>query len=262
MKKSPIKLTACDHSPVCHGFQWEIIDEDALAKLVAWVVVGRYHRAHEILTTVKRQPKPVAKDGAKKQAVARLTVGGSITKEHRDGWIFQIISWIAACTHAGGKIRTSVPHTQLAGKGFDGVHVPLTKNGKSFELVTICEDKATENPRNTISQKVWTEFKDVEKGFRDAELTAELTAILERAGIPDIEQLLDSVQWQENRHFRVSITVNHNEDGDWGSLFKGYQDAVRSSEIQKRRAETLCLRDLRGWMDKFCVKVIKIVKTL
>jgi hypothetical protein len=262
VKKSPIKLTACDHAPVCHGYHWQITDEETLAKLVAWVAVGRYHRAHEILTTVKRLPKPTPTDGARKQAIERLTVAGSVTREHRDGWVFQIISWIAACTQAGRKIRTSIPHTQLAGKGFDGIHVPLTEKGKSFELITICEDKATEYPRNTVSQKVWPEFEDVEEGRRDSELTAELTAILERAAVPDIERLLESVQWQENRHYRVSVTVTKSEDADWGGLFKGYQDAVDGSEVKKRRAETLCLPDLRKWMDAFCIKVIKIVRAL
>ncbi|MBI3408718.1 MAG: hypothetical protein HY040_10215 [Planctomycetes bacterium] len=241
-----------------------MMDEESLARLVAWVAVGRFNHAHKVLTSLKRPPKATAKENAKRQAIRRLTVAGSVMQEHRDGWVFQIISWIAACIESGGKVATSVPHQQLAGKGFDGLLVPLTAQGKSFETLTICEDKATTNPRNTITQSVWPELADVEAGERDAELQSELTAILQRHQVPDVERLLESVQWEENKRYRVSITVSPEESADdrRAKLFKGYDEAIAGPEIAKRRAETFSLDDLRAWMNGFCKRVIKIVETL
>ena len=230
---------------------------------MAWVAVGRSSYAQQVLTSLKRTPKASAKENTKRQAVRRLTVGGSVTQEHRDGWVFQIISWIAACIHSGGKVATSLPHQQLAGKGFDGLLVPLTGHGKSFETLTICEDKATVNPRKTITDKVWPELIGVEAGDRDAELQDGLTAILQRYHVPDVERLLESVHWEENKCYRVSITVSTAESADREreKLFKGYEDTIDGAGTSRRRAETLSLTELRSWMNQFCDRVIEAVET-
>ena len=264
MNGSPVELLPCDHLPVCHGFRWRVTDEEKLAALVGWVAVGRSNHAQLVLTGLNRAPEAIAKESAKRQAIRRMTVGGSVTQEHRDGWVFQIISWIAACTHSGGKVATSLPHQQLAGKGFDGLLVPLTAQGKSFETLIICEDKATAYPRNTITQHVWPELIGVETGDRDAELQDGLTAILQRYQVPDVERLIESVHWERNKHYRVSVTVSDEESADKEreKLFKGYDGAVGGADVVRRRAETLSLPDLRAWMNQFCKRVIRIVETL
>ena len=265
MKTAPITLVPCAHPPTCHGFRWNNVDEDRLASIVAWVVVGRFNHAEEILSRMGGPKPATAKDGAKNQAIKRLTVGGSVTAEHRDGWVFQIISWIAACIHADGKVATSVPHYQLASKGFDGLLVPLTDSGTSFESLTVCEDKATKNPRSTITSQVWPELMEVEAGERDSELLAGLTAILQRYQVPDIERLLESVQWEENKQYRVSITASPDDAEDDEArkkLFKGYEDVIEGQDILRRRAETFEVTDLRIWMNQFCSRVIKVVETL
>jgi hypothetical protein len=264
MNNPPLELLPCDHPPVCHGFRWRIVDEEKLAELVAWVAVGRSNHAQLILTSLSQAPKATAKDSTKRQAIRRLTVGGAVTQEHRDGWVFQIISWIAACIQSGGNVATSLPHQQLAAKGFDGLLVPLTAEGKSFETLTVCEDKATVNPRTTITQKVWPELTSLEAGERDAELQDGLTAILQRYHVPDVERLLESVHWEKNKRYRVSVTVSDGEsiDSERAKLFKGYDGAINGPDVVRRRAETLSVAELRNWMDQFCKGVIKIVKTL
>lgn len=265
MKPTPIELVVSDHPPVCHGFQWRVTDEDELAVIVAWVAVGRFNHAEQMLTRLKHPKKASALESAKQQAIRCLTVGGSVTKEHRDGWVFQIISWITACIQSGGKVASSVPHYQLASKGFDGLLVPLTDKGKSFEILTVCEDKATQNPRSTITAQVWPEFEEMENGDRDQELLAGLTTILQRYQIQDVEQLVESVQWHENKHYRLSITISPDEakdDSERQKLFKGFDQVIDGTDIKRRRAETLAVKDLRSWMNQFCNRVIKAIKKL
>lgn len=265
MKTPPITLVACAHPPTCHGFRWDNLDEDRLALIVAWVVVGRFNHAEQILSRMDGQKRATAIEGAKTQAIKRLIVEGSVTAEHRDGWVFQIISWIAACIHADGKVATSVPHYQLASKGFDGLLVPLTDSGTSFASLTVCEDKATKNPRSTITSQVWPELSKVEAGERDSELLAGLTAILQRYQVPDIERLLESVQWEENKQYRVSITASPHDAKDDEArkkLFNGYEDVIGGDDISRRRAETFVVPDLRLWMNQFCSRVVKVVETL
>jgi len=264
MNCPPLELLPCDHLPVCHGYRWRIVDEEKLAELVAWVAVGRSNHAQLVLTSLQQAPKATAKEDAKRQAIRRLTVCGAVTQEHRDGWVFQIISWIAACIQSGGNVATSLPHQQLAAKGFDGLLVPLTAQGKSFETLTVCEDKATANPRKTITQKVWPELASVEAGDRDAELQDGLAAILQRHHVPDVERLLESVHWEDKKHYRVSMTVSdgESEDNERAKLFKGYDGTIDGPDAMRRRAETLSLLKLRDWMDQFCKRVIAVIKTL
>lgn len=194
----------------------------------------------------------------------RLTIGARVTREHRDGWVFQILSWLAACIQSGGSMATSLPQQQLASKGFDGLLIPLAQNGNSFEYVTVCEDKATVNPRRTITDQVWGELEELERGRRDAELTDALVAILERYQIPDVERLIESVQWHNNKHYRVSLTIPEAESSEpqRAKIFRGYDQKVTGDNSSRRRAETITLNDLRAWMDGFCEQVKAVIQTM
>src|SRR5258708_1380304 len=91
----PLTLTPIDHDDLCHGWRWEIADEADLARKVAMVALGQYRHGAQILAGIDKKPLPTRNEAAA-AAIKRLTVPDDGDPWHRDGWVFQTISWIAA----------------------------------------------------------------------------------------------------------------------------------------------------------------------
>jgi hypothetical protein len=157
----------------------------------------------------------------------------------------------------------SFPHLRPADKGFDALLVPLDARGAALSGIIICEEKATGSPRKQITSEVWRSIASVEAGDRDAELTGELTAILERYRVQNIEQVVADAHWLNRKAYRVSVTITASDEPDAvrRKLFEGF-DSLAHGDLWRRRAETLTLLDLRGWMDDFSAKVCHHLKKL
>lgn len=261
----PLTLTPIDHSGLCHGWAWKVSDECVLAEQVARVALGQFRHVAKILAGAKVEGPKSSVDHAA-DAVRLLTVKKGEDPWHRDGWIFQAISWIAANKNAAGGI-TRPPHMLKAHKGFDGIQLELLAGTKSIAAVIIFEDKATANARKTIRDEVWPGIAALEAGERVAELTHEVTAMLEAQQRinPDIDvdKAIESILWKKARRYRVSITVTEGQgrDAARARLFKGF-DAMAPGAIERRRAETVCLPDLRKWMESFAQHAIAHAKMI
>lgn len=255
----PLTLTPTNHHNLCHGWRWEIADETDLARKVAMVALGQYRHVARILAEIDKKQPPTRKDSAA-AAIKRLTVADGADPWHRDGWVFQTISWIAVHLTEKGVVARA-PHAIEAHKGFDGMQLRLDKNGKSVIAVVIFEDKATERPRETVRNEVWDGICALEKGERMPELVHEATTVLEaqQQNFPglDVDEAIETILWEEVRHYRVSITTSrtHARDAARKRLFKGF-DKVAPGEVKRRRADTMHFDDLRDWMDKFCKDTI------
>jgi hypothetical protein len=179
---------------------------------------------------------------------------------HRDGWVFQVISWIAAHI-SNDKAIIRAPQMIMADKGLDGLLIEFDENGVAH--VVICEEKATEHPRQKVQSAVWPEFEDFETGARDNELIASVTALLERSSDPDPDHTVASILWEEKRAYRVAVTVRDKHATKKGRrrLFKGYEQKV-SGDVARRRAETLFLDDVRDWIAQIASKAVKVIDSV
>jgi hypothetical protein len=253
-------LTPIVHGDLCHGSRWEIEDIELLADRVARVAMGQYRHVAEILEGLNVTPPAGTKDHAA-NAKRKMQVAKNGDPWQRDGWVFQIISWIAANHQKGKGTVVKPPHIFHAHKGFDGMQLELSADGKSVVAVVIFEDKATDDPRGTLHDDVWPGIAGLEAGERIAELTHEATGLLEANQISfpelDIDDAIDRILWQQARRYRVSITTGktHNKDADRERLFKGY-DEHAGGEVIRRRAETMHFDDLRKWMNDFAAIVL------
>lgn len=264
--KDSIRLVGCDHEPVCRGYRWEVHDEPALAQLVAWTMQGHYRHAERVLSQLapdgfRAQPT------VQRQAVRRLTLPHdapvqSPARWHRDGFVFQHIAWIAAVMEGGGRVAASFPHSRPADKGFDALLVPLAHDNAALTGIVVCEEKATDNPRARITSEVWPAITAVEAGERDAELIGELTALLERYHVPNIDEVVADAHWLNRKVYRVSITISHAHEPDTArsAIFNGF-DGCAPGVVTRRRAETMLLPSLRDWMDSFSARVIAAIQT-
>ncbi|WP_428060262.1 hypothetical protein [Brevundimonas sp.] len=259
----PLTLTPIDHDDLCHGWRWEIANEADLARKVAMVALGQYWHVAQILAGIDKKSPPTRKEAAA-AAIKRLTVPDDSDPWHRDGWVFQTISWIAAHRTEKGVVARA-PHAIEAHKGFDGIQLRLDKKGHLVTAIVIFEDKATDSPRKTIRADVWDGIRSLEKGERMPELIHDATTILEaqQSVFPglDIDQAIEKILWEEVRHYRVSITTSdtHIKDAARKKLFKGF-DTVAPGKASRRRADTMHFDDLRTWMDDFCVATIAQIK--
>jgi hypothetical protein len=184
-----------------------------------------------------------------------LTVQGS-DPSHRDGWMFQVMSWIAANRASPGGI-ISPPQMILAHKGFDGLLIELDMPTGLVFAAVIFEDKATEHPRDRIREEVWPDFRRLEAGDRENVLTAEVAALLRgREGL-DVDKAIENIIWKQARHFRVCITVDrsHADEAGRQRLFRDY-DVVATGAVSRRRAETFLIADLRAWMARLAERAI------
>jgi hypothetical protein len=252
----PIQLTAIAHDKLLHGCTWAVPDEQFLSELIAYVALGQARHVRKILLATG-SILPMPDDYAKSSATKMLTVAPNTDSWHRDGWMFQVMSWLAASKSSPDSIITT-PQMRLADKGFDGLQLDFDSGTGALSAVVIFEDKATDNPRGTIQSKVWPDFEQMEKGDRANVLVAEVTSLLEkRAGI-DVDDVIKKVIWKDVRRFRVSITVQdtHATHAGRENLFKGY-DATVEGGIERRRGETFYVSDLRPWMSNIANKAIR-----
>ena len=248
----PVTLIPFSDSPSCRGFTWIIDDIDELAKVVAHLLMGQYLHAEDLLAG-KSFPQMTAAKAAYLTVLRELTQPKDIA--HRDGWLFQMISWTAARLNEPS-VLARTPQPRPADKGFDGILVRQRPDGSAL-CVVVCEDKATKRPRKVIRDEVWPGIETLETGARDHELVSEVTTILTAAmARHDAEEAVRRIVWRRAVRYRVSVTADSTRANRARrkALFKGYP-AVAQGNCVRRRGEMLILDDLRPWMAKFATRV-------
>lgn len=252
-----ILLTPFANGEVCSGSTWTVENKTLLAEQVARIALG-YSRHIKLIVTGAGIPLPASATSSVIGALDLLSVV-DVDPSHRNGWLFQTISYIAALTHDPTSIYDA-PHMQHTAKGFDGLKLEISATDGTVKAIIIFEDKATTNPRNMIANKkdrkgkkiaVWDEFEDIESGNRQPLLTDKISSLLQTVPNVDVDQAIENIIWKKTRGYRVSITVGHSHSTVNGRarLFRGYEKIV-PGDVKRRRAETLHLENLRDWLDE------------
>lgn len=247
----PITLTAFTVQKEWEGCTWSVPYVDELANAIAIIAVGQALHVANILHVAGLAAKPTTK-GAVRGAIKLLTSSGNIA--HRDGWMFQVMSWLAAQWRTPGALMNT-PHLIHAHKGLDGLQVSIDGAG-NVTAVVIFEDKATENPRSMVLNKVWPEFTEFETGQNEHLVAAEVTLLLKGAGHSDPQQAVADIMWKQVRRYRLSITDEQSTDQSRAKLFKGYEKNIPGG-MERRRAEVFEVIGLRTWMDDLAKAAIR-----
>ena len=228
---------------------------------MALVAFGQHRHVQHILAETNYS-KAASAENALEGARRLLKVPKGVDPFHRDGWLFQIMAWIAA--HLQGQASLiAQPQMRHADKGFDGPHVHIDEGTRMVQSVIICEEKATERPRAEIRDSVWKEFASLERGESDHLLIAEVSTLLATRPDLDADQAVKQIIWKEARAFRVAITIGdtHGSEDGRKHLFKGYCKTI-PGEVSRRRAETLHLADLRCCMKHIARKALKAAEKM
>jgi hypothetical protein len=254
----PLTLQPFDDSPLCFGHTWTITDEEALALTVAWLVVGEYLHARDVLRALDSDLPKVRRGFLDKQIASFSTRPDTdAARWHRDGWVFQMVSWIAIRLAGPQSLLVRAPQPRKSDKGLDGLIVSLPSSSEPGYLI-LCEDKATDDARTMVRSKVWPEFAAFENAERDNEVVTEVSALLESLpAAVDRRQVIQDVMWREKWRYRVAVTIKDDHDSKSGraALFADYDTCVPGNSAERRRAETVCSPELRTWMDHFCTRI-------
>jgi hypothetical protein len=259
----PFSHSHTDHKPLCHETELLIKDIHILAEQVGLLLLGKHRHVASILAAKSRSVTSSTQtmiDRAQRQ----LTVSTEIERWKRDGWLFQMMTWISVrMENTGVTIVSQAPHTNPAQHGIDGLAIVLTSTNKISALI-IAEDKYTENPRKTILKEVWPEFKLFEKGEFDSQLVTQTTMLLGNLSDDEIDEMIENdIYKTSNRIYRAGITPLHknNTPAKRKKLFKGYDLCVKGTLQDRRQALSFSQPNIRDWMDDFSVEIYKFLET-
>lgn len=235
----------------CQGIEFEVTDIDAVAKTIALVLIQEYDLASRLVTGDYPPSNVIslASEDIEDIILRRLHPKDVY---HRDGFLFQLMMWLAAHLDLQDGDLVALPHSQGSAKGQDSIVVHRSTD--AVVALTICEDKATENPRDMVRNEVWPEIKEYEQGGRRDELRSNIIATLGIGGIPSAEaqNLIRGISWGGKRRYRVRVTVEPNQRTS--KLFKGFEEIVNGHN-EMRRGETTTLPSMRNWMTTLAEKI-------
>src|SRR5690554_1425568 len=181
----------------CQGITFTITDEDALAQAIAHVLAQEYAMAQSILlgVAIAESGDEITLETEEIDDIVLRRLKPPVDY-HRDGFLFQLIMWLAAHLDLDEGDLVALPHAQASAKGQDSIVVH--RSGDAVVALSICEDKATENPRDTVRDEVWPEIQDYEGGGRRDELRSNIIATLGLGGVPMGEaiELVRRISWE------------------------------------------------------------------
>ncbi|WP_210415308.1 hypothetical protein [Leptospira fluminis] len=259
----PIRLIFYNEPDLVYGSEIEVIDIEELAQYIGKIILGHSYHIERIINSVpSSNPKPPNR--AIEIAISHLAKTEEKEIEKRDGWIFQIISWITIQTsYKGEKVFFQIPHDAPAQHGTDGIAVVLD-NSLGIKNIIITEDKATKNPRQLINSQVWPEFKKYEKRFKDSLIVNRISGLLSgRMGEDEFDKAMQKdIYRMEIRKYRICITgtPRHVDSSGRKELFKNYDMYVKGPK--RRNADILNTENIRDWMQGLSIQVIKYLESL
>ncbi len=268
-----LKITGFPIDDDCVGSKWQVENEEQLARLIAIVVMGQAAQAAHIIDELLPAVPAFTFDALKQEAIIKFTVQEvaqtprtGYPRTQRDGLIFEIISWIAAKQVSGEKCFLKDPHTSSTSQGLDGIMIELNEDGNEILKSTIFEDKCTDNPRDTFTQKVIPGFLDRHGNTRNAELIAAAATLIQLSGVNNVQamSMVRKVIDNSSRQYRAGFALTQDFDTEEAqkALFKGYNKIKDISQEQRIGASLIVNGKLRDWFDALATKIIEYIEQL
>lgn len=248
------------------GNQWLVNDTDELAKTIALITLGQVEHASEILKeAIAIVPVP-SRTHYYNEARNQLTINGETVKKrevsryHRDGFLFECISWIVSNQEADEHTYLKDPHISSTTQGLDGLIIRMHPKEKVVVQTVICEDKCTQNPRATFRDKVLAAFSEHHENKRSSDLLANAVALIKLSGLRGTEAVLaaEKVHDKEFRGYRAALTVDSSVStiDERMKLFKGYEKLENIEQNQRVGATFIVSGELREWFHDLSQLVI------
>jgi hypothetical protein len=252
----PLNVPNFPAAPQCGGKQWSVLDDDQLAAVVALVLIGRAKHAESVLTGTQQNVAFVA-DALKEQLRLQLQTPPGPLTYHRDGLLFEIISWVVARITGAANEVISTPHLKSTQQGLDTIKIGFDPVARNVTRVVIHEQKCTDHPRDEFRDNVLSSFRDWKDHKRDNQLVQAVTNLVERFNLTDDEHLAlyDRLIQVHPLTFQAALTVTPTpfDTPRCVSLFAGYDEVTPN--LADRLGDTFPLPHIRNWFSAFATRV-------
>ena len=269
--KLALKIEACKINEHCVGSRWEVSDADYLARVIAIITMGQAVHAAQIIADLSPAAPAINDEALREGAKRRLSIKGDTEDAqdappwHRDGLIFEAISWIAARQAANGDVLLKDPHTSATTQGLDGLMIELDEDGTAITRATFFEDKCSGDPRGKFRGKVLPAFEKYHRKERAPDLIAAAAPLIDAkltgtAATQAAARVLDL----RYRAYRAGLTIEAGRDNEKGraALFKGYETLEKIADKQRIGATFVIGADLRDWFDALAKQAIAYLDEL
>lgn len=264
----PITFTLVDIADDCIGDRWEINNEDELARIVGLIAKCQFGHAQSILhgihvDTIDYPPEIEAE--IKQDVISALTVpvDGNGKEErgtpkwHRDGFLFEAISWLVARKAHGPEVLMRDPHIGSTTQGLDGLMIQLNDAKDQVIKTTVFEDKCTEDARGTFRDKTLPALQ-VHHAHNRKILESANTLLRQTLPANLISKVAARAIQLDVRQYRASLTILPAEDSQIGRarIFKDYGTLAGLQRTDRIGCTFLSAGDVREWFEQFAKKVI------
>jgi hypothetical protein len=273
MTTNALSRTGADIDAHCTGDRWIIHDLDLLSRLIAIVAMGQATHAADIIHALSPASPALNIAELRADAVRRLSIHGTTPEEkdvsqwHRDGLVFETISWIAAREGAKGPVYLNDPHLSATTQGLDGLMIELDPTGSTVQQATIFEDKCSKNPRAKFRDEAMKTFEKFHEGRRSSELVSAAAVLIQRSqkvsgtsATTAAARILD----RKYRAYRCSLAITAADDSQVrrSAIFKGYDKLVGIEPSQRVAATFVTANDLRVSFNEIATRAIAYIGTL
>lgn len=273
----PLDINTRTVASLCTLSSWSVRDDSRFIEALAWLYLQKPNHADRIVRALA--PKTAGLPGRIFEGALRLlkydssdlnsdllstdkVIKAAAKKKldarvaHRDGLLFQHISWLAASAQFPNALKAP-PHARAADKGFDGVLLNIETMPIGVSSLILCEDKASIKPRPIVTSQVWPEIKTISTGDRDVEITASVTSLLSNIDEDEREEILNAVTWEKVIQFRVALAagMDQRKEGEYKHLFDGFDKINPTGRDSTRYAEIMPMPDVRLFLDEIAAKV-------
>ena len=260
----PIQLDSQDCKHHCLKYLWSIKDDPAFVRCIAQLALGQHRHVIRVLQGLgaTNNAYSIGKSEVE-DLIKRLGQNKPGQVENRDGWLFQLISWVALAIQSNQTTFIDPPHPMESQKGFDGLCISVSQGNNSLDYVMVTEDKATDSPRSVFRNEVLPEIKRIEGGETNSQLRSRVSVLVSLAVTDEKtrESALQAALWQNILRFRTCFATDADGLPKRVELFKGYADAA-PGVIERRQGDVLIVNDLRPWFEDLAKKVIAELKQM
>lgn len=256
----------------CIGSRWTAADVGLLARIIAIIAMGQAAHVARIIAELLPHRPAINHEDLKANAKRKLSILGKtesqqdVSRYHRDGLIFESISWAAARQSAKQTALLKDPHLSSTAQGLDGLMLELNQASTAIVRATIFEDKCSEHPRQKFHDEILPAFVDHHTNKRAAELVAAAAALIEKAGLNGTEatKAAARVLDKATRVYRGSLVITSADDSvsRRKALFADYEQLANINADQRIAATFVTPTALRPWFDALANKAVAYIDTL
>jgi hypothetical protein len=250
------------------GLEWTVEDFEGLAALIAVIALGQAQHAADIIAELEPGGAAYTEADLVEDAKVQMQIWGTspekrqASRDRRDGFLFECISWIVARQSGDARTFLKDPHLDASTHGLDGLVLQLAPKKPEIMRAIICEDKCTSNPRGKFRDDVLKTFGEHHRNKRARDLVANAVELIRDSGLRGKAAVLAAARVTDKsiRCYRAALTTGTLVTNERRRLFAGYAELDGIDQAQRIGATMPLTQPLREWFQSLAEAVIEALE--